>query len=118
METEKRRESTEPLSINDNNVPMDPNPLSPGNSKRFIMCTYQDIHSKGHHDHCDQQIRDRQGDNKVVGHCVQRPFPHHRHYDQHVAEEGQEGKENQRQCPVVVLDWNEDKKMARTEKGR
>lgn len=84
----------------------------------MIMCTYQDIHPKGHHDHGNQEVCDRQGDNKVVSDRVQGPFAHHRHDDQHVAEQGQQREDKQQQRPIVVLDWRGGEERTKTKKGR
>jgi len=68
-----------------------------------IEVTYQKIDSKWHHDHGDQEIGDGQRDYKIIRDCLQRALAAHGQDDQDVAEEGQDGEQDQDERPVVVV---------------
>lgn len=69
----------------------------------IVLPTYQDVHSKGHDDHSYEQVSDCKRYDKVVGDRVQRSLPTHGQNDEHVAEQRQEGEQDQQQRPIVVL---------------
>jgi len=67
------------------------------------LATYQKVDSKWHHDHGDQEIGDGQRDYKIIRDRLQGALAAHGQDDQDVAEEGQDGEQNQDERPVVVV---------------
>lgn len=57
--------------------------------------THQDINSKRHDENCDQKVCDGQADDEVVSGRLEGSLAEDSGYDEHVAEEGEEGKEDE-----------------------
>ena len=79
-----------------------PSPRKGSNDKILFNVTHQNVDRKGHHDHRDQHVGQRQTDDKVIRCCLQSAFSTHTEYNQHIPEEREYGKEDQHQRPVVV----------------
>lgn len=64
--------------------------------------THQHVDGERHHEDRDEQIGDGQADDEVVGYRLQGPLSNHGKYNQHVAEQGQTGDDDEDQGPPTV----------------
>lgn len=67
-------------------------------------CTHQNVDGERHDHEGDQQIGQRQTDDKVIGDGLQGPFPAHTDYYQHVAEQREYWEHDQPERPIVLDD--------------
>lgn len=69
------------------------------------VISYQYVNGKRHHDDGDQQIGQRQRHDKVVGDRLQGALSVHGKNDQHVAEQRENGEQQQNERPVAEVGW-------------
>jgi len=67
-------------------------------------CTHQHVDGERHDHEGDQQICQRQTDDKVIGDGLQGSFPAHADYYQHVAKQREYWEHDQPKCPIVLDD--------------
>lgn len=66
------------------------------------MDTHQHVDGERHYEHGDEQIGDGQAHDEVIGDRLQGPLSNHGQYNQHVAEQGQTGDDDEDQGPPTV----------------
>jgi len=69
-----------------------------------VVVTHQHVDGERHYHEGDQQVGQRQADDKVIGDGLQGPFPAHADYDQHVAEQREYREHDQPERPIVLDD--------------